>query len=513
MAVGSRDASLTICFWCSFTLRPADRDELCENIILDEVLFPRLYLHWNPGVRGYFIRLLVWRLARLGVVAGEQPPPSERDPKVIAIFGLMNARLEAIRKRHDELEPADNWPDDDPFKPPKRSTICSTRGVKEAPFTVDELVLAVEDSDTDSSDSEPQELVRPVAPRQPENGTSTSRKTNGLHQVATVARVVSWLKGGLGKRNNKIQPIVPPARIDPFVVDQTEDTDDDDDDPNDSFSSWVDATSSSEGCRAPETSWGAPKSPKKAPSTITMTPERRGGARPESPAFFQFEFEGGAMPARPADPDPVASSSASTLSADTVFPGSPHLRGRDPHGAVSPRVSLRFSKRISILPPAALDMLKESGESVPQIPEQWRPKGYDKKLHAYAIRGLCVRFFFLPSFVVCFFLARETDFLLFAPTGLRGCYRFVYLWLPRPWKCADLDPLSPPSDEWTDWMARLQEEEDSGKKHNRGFIDTVPRLSVSWPSGESSFFLATVAGCRRMADALSLAPPAFEDMA
>ena len=75
----------------------------------------------------------------------------------------------------------------------------------------------------------------------------------------------------------------------------------------------------------------------------------------------------------------------------------------------SPRVSKRFSKRASILPPAALDLLKES-EPVPQIPEQWRtpttangansgfpnsaqlrepsPPPYELKQHAYAIRGL-----------------------------------------------------------------------------------------------------------------------------
>lgn len=27
------------------------------------------------------------------------------------------------------------------------------------------------------------------------------------------------------------------------------------------------------------------------------------------------------------------------------------------------------------------------------------------------------------------------------------------------------------ADEWTDWMNRLQEEEDAGKKHNKGFMD------------------------------------------
>lgn len=73
----------------------------------------------------------------------------------------------------------------------------------------------------------------------------------------------------------------------------------------------------------------------------------------------------------------------------------------------SPRVSKRFSKRASILPAPALDLLKESpSEPVPKIPEQYKsptsgtgmythaemrapsPEPYIAKLHPYAVRGL-----------------------------------------------------------------------------------------------------------------------------
>lgn len=79
----------------------------------------------------------------------------------------------------------------------------------------------------------------------------------------------------------------------------------------------------------------------------------------------------------------------------------------------SPRVSKRFSKRASILPQPAFDLLKESpSEPVPKIPEQYKtptsgtgksfmgssaipsanrppsPEPYSQKLHPYAIRGL-----------------------------------------------------------------------------------------------------------------------------
>ncbi|KAI5477484.1 hypothetical protein MNV49_006330 [Pseudohyphozyma bogoriensis] len=407
-----------------FTLRPEDRDALCEHIILDEVLFSRLYLHWNAGVRGYFIRLLVWRLARLGIVAQEQQPNAPRDPRILELFSLLNVRLEAIRKRHDELEPLDDLDDDDVFKP-KRSTICSTRGVKEMPFTVDELVGAFSDSD-DDEEEEPQELVRT---------TAVNARKGGVKEVATVARVVSWLKGGLGKgRQNKGSrgAATPEPQIQPFVMETLPPTPViEDEEP---YAGMADTSTDS---------WTTVTPPPKSPERRTP--------RPNSSAFFSFEFEGGLTPDAGPPPLPPSSSSASVNSAasgDTAFPLSPNRRNFDGLGAPSPRVSKRFSKRISILPPAALDVLKESGGAVPPIPAQYlvtSPTSYDKKLHPYAVRGL-----------------RDYE-----------------------------DAL----DEWTDWVARLQEEEDDGKKHNKGFMDVYAaflplfsgNIELTWLS--SSFSL------------------------
>lgn len=64
---------------------------------------------------------------------------------------------------------------------------------------------------------------------------------------------------------------------------------------------------------------------------------------------------------------------------------------RRPNSAItpSPRVSKRFSKRQSLLPPAALDLLAESHEPVPQIPKHFRQlPPYPQHQHPYAIRGL-----------------------------------------------------------------------------------------------------------------------------
>ncbi|SCZ89139.1 BZ3500_MvSof-1268-A1-R1_Chr9g10305 [Microbotryum saponariae] len=475
-----------------FTLRPSDRKELCENIILDKVLFPRLYLHWNAGVRGYFIRLLVWRLARLGVVDAEQHPDAPRDPAILALFGLMNVRLEAIRRRHDELEPLDTLTDDDMFKP-KRSTICSTRGVKEAPFTVDELVGALpEDSeDSDSDDDEvKQEMFRSSPaltsssssfPPLPGDGSSTppssANGSGGKKGVPSVARVVSWLKGGLGKKQHasgkqssisSMEELRSNSRINPFILDSVASAKNklrNPRQPNGTGSSASSVRSLSSVDSADSAARSSPEQSDPAWATVPSTPEYGEAAdtpmpldpRPSSPAFFAFEFEGAAVAPAAAETPPIVGDSMprsggapsisglSIVSGDTVFPQQPRRRSMLLHGAagangsgggtnglVSPRVSLRFSKRISILPPAALDLFRESGAPVPAIPERFRAEVYDRTLHQYAVRSL-----------------REYE-----------------------------DAL----DEWTDWVARLQQEEDEGKKFNKGFVDAVPRLAVSWPS-------------------------------
>ncbi|GAA5859845.1 hypothetical protein JCM8547_004356 [Rhodosporidiobolus lusitaniae] len=465
------------------TFRVNDRTELCEKLILDESLFQRLFLHWNSGVRGYFIRLLVWRVSRLGVVAQEQNPNLPPDQGIIAIFNLLNVRLEAVRKRHDALEPLDSLVDEDVYFRPKRSTICSTRGVKEAPWTVDELAGTLEEESDMEDEDEPEEVVRALPPTPPSASSAASVTSSKKGDLKTVAKVVSWLKGGLGKKQGKGKnaPGVPDQRIDPFVLERSatvktrgrQDSlggvtiEDDDLSAETASQEWPAAplpTTVETGIVPAEDSPGphtAPAPVESQPSANLAVPNQNPPAPPKltrstssrsekrvSRSFFSFEFENGVITRTDVDPNVAASggSNASTTSngtSDTNFPSSPiRARHGDPHSAISPRVSLRFSKRISILPPAALDLLKEatgaagrsSIEAVPPIPAQYRKSvhvGYEKKLHPYAVRGL-----------------RDYE-----------------------------DAL----DEWTDWVARLQEEEDLNGKPFKTYVDMVPRLAVNWP--------------------------------
>ncbi|GAA5988306.1 hypothetical protein JCM5350_002850 [Sporobolomyces pararoseus] len=477
-----------------FTLRPSDRTALCEGIILDEAVFTRLFLSYNQGTRGFWIRLLVWRLSRLGVVAKEQNPDLPPDEGILALFGLLNARLEAIRKRHDHLEPVQDIPEDSTFFRPKRSTICSTRGVKEAPWTVDELAEAFEEEESEYEE-DTQELVRAAIPPPPSSVSSTgtgssTKKTTGDNNK-TVSKVVSWLKGGLGKNKKGLKVVaVPDPRIDPFTTERGATIRR----PNGEDGSIIDDSSSTHSSEWPQStlpttvetsavvspsyqSQPAPATPEKnshltpsaprrnksnASSTSSGGGSQRRKSRPTSPAFFSFEFENGIIsrsdvdPAinhptsssAPPSPSPPSASSTSPLS-DSTLPTSPIRRTAnahpDPQSAVTPRVSLRFSKRISILPPAALDLLKKERSggiesvSVPPIPAKYRNSvlqnaGYDQKLQPYATRAL---------------VDLEMSF-----------------------------------DEWEDWVAQLRDEEDNGAGRRLGnpYMDVVPRLAVSWPT-------------------------------
>ncbi|GAA5844902.1 hypothetical protein JCM9279_000039 [Rhodotorula babjevae] len=445
-----RTIALVYANFDAFTALPAHRTELCEKVILDENLFRRLLLHYNSSVRNYWIRLLVWRLSRLGRAAQEQHPGRRPDSDILALFSLLNVRLEAVRKRHDQLEPRSNFADDSTLYRPKRSTICSTHGVKGAPWAVDAIGGAVEEESDEDDDENAQELVRSAPPSK--GASSGGRKQD----LKTVAKVVSWLKGGLGKKQGRgARTTIGDAPVDPFLLEQSDSarsstsTDRPPQGPTPlptTIETGLVPTPTSRGPHTPDApTQGVRSSP--SPSLAGRRPRPKSGRaerrRSLNPAFFAFEFENGVVARNDVDPTVVSSAASSasastTASGDTTFPSAP-IRARPPGGpsaALSPRVSLRFSKRISILPPAALDLLKEAhgSEPVPPIPARYRDSvesGYARHLHTYAVLGL-----------------RDYEDALI---------------------------------EWTEWMAQLAEEEGE----TRTVLDVVPRLGVSWPlSGE-----------------------------
>ncbi|GAA5875165.1 hypothetical protein JCM3774_001659 [Rhodotorula dairenensis] len=426
------------------TLRPPDRAKLCEGLILDESLFQRHFLHWNSGCRGFFIRLLVWRVSRLGSIARDISAPPTPDQSIVNIFNLLNARLEAIRKRHEQLEPSANLSGDDALFRPKRSTICSTRGVKEAPWALDEP--GDEAGPASETDDALLATVPPPVPSVdvqlggPERSDELKTAAENVKPERTaVSKVMSWLKGGRSKKSGRAdrpKPIaLPPNRPSAAAAQE-----------------WPTTS------LPPETETGnvlrrreKPESPRSTGGATPTSLTRQGSSasttsnsekRPSRrSAFFAFEFENGVVSRADVDPNLLPSGESVTAIAaggatsppstpDATSPTRP--RSADRASTLSPRVSVRFSKRSSILPPAALDLLKSTAgiDEVPPIPERFRTAietGYDKRLHPYAVRGL-----------------RDYE-----------------------------DAL----EEWTDWVARLQEEEEQAPSA----FDIVPRLAVNWP--------------------------------
>lgn len=360
---------------------------------------------------------LVWRVSRLGAIARDASAPPTPDQSIVSIFNLLNVRLEAVRTRHEQLEPADNLSTDEGFFRPKRSTICSTRGVKEAPWALYE---------TGDEAGPVSEVKLPTGPPRVPNVNVRSNNTERLQEEKAapenpkadqnaVSKVVSWLKGGRSKKSGRAdrpKPIAVPPLRSPAAAQEW---------PTVPLPTKVETGHVVTEREQPPTSrtTGSNASPdltrQGSSASTTSNREKR---RSRGSAFFAFEFENGVVSRADVDPnllspgEPAAGATSPPPTSEASSPTRP--QSADRASALSPRVSVRFSKRSSILPPAALDLLKSTGvDEVPTIPERFRrtvETGYDRRLHPYAVRGL-----------------RDYE-----------------------------DAL----DEWTDWVARLQEEEE-----------------------------------------------------
>lgn len=81
-----------------------NRIRFCEEILLHPKIFQKLFLSWSFTIRAYFLHLLVFRLARINDFA--QPEDDTKGRTAISVARLFNQRLDEIRKRHDELSPS-----------------------------------------------------------------------------------------------------------------------------------------------------------------------------------------------------------------------------------------------------------------------------------------------------------------------------------------------------------------------------------------------------------------------
>ncbi|CAG8464765.1 17571_t:CDS:2 [Rhizophagus irregularis] len=115
------DHSITILRTISFiythffllTSQAAYLKQLVKEILLDE-MFEILFCHWSRNVRIYYMRLLVWRLGRIGGGVGKHDDKKEEvndsgiiiednEEIVIDILVALQSRLENVRQYHEFL--------------------------------------------------------------------------------------------------------------------------------------------------------------------------------------------------------------------------------------------------------------------------------------------------------------------------------------------------------------------------------------------------------------------------
>lgn len=357
----------------ALTTRPETLKALCLDLLLDPHVFQHLFLHWNSGVRGYYMRLLIWRLSRLNGSShsGQKTAKSKDVVKIILTF---NSRLEAIRKRHDQLSPLSEMlsTQEEEDRRRRRTTICSTRGVSEKPWAIPESPseeVCVDRLD----DGSYRDLVG-------------GGGGGGSSDKPSVAKVVSWLKvvkrlGGSSKPKNRQDSASSsdtghePSRL---TSEQSRPSQSNQDE-REQTASQLGASTSSRSIKAPAVQTGAEENinsnttnrqwtelseienewnERKLHSSQRSSSSTAAVHAPGSPTFFQFEFELGAAEiprsdsfdtplTTPSHSEPNPNNNPTTNTAAAAATTATTATAT----SLEPRVSSRFSKRASILPP------------------------------------------------------------------------------------------------------------------------------------------------------------------
>ncbi|CDW94899.1 hypothetical protein, partial [Sporisorium scitamineum] len=85
------------------TATTENRLYFCEEILLKPSVFHKLFLSWSFTIRAYYLHLLVFRLARIRDFPSPKDDPNGRT--AVRVVRLFNQRLELLRKRHNFFSP------------------------------------------------------------------------------------------------------------------------------------------------------------------------------------------------------------------------------------------------------------------------------------------------------------------------------------------------------------------------------------------------------------------------
>ena len=334
----------------------------CEEILLKPKIFIKLFLSWSFTIRAYFLHLLVFRLARINDFGEPKDEPNGKTS--INIARLFNKRLEEIRRRHDQLSPiTDSSSDGD------KSDDDKTKGTTAASF-VSTIKTTPSLSGSESSSGRPK-AERLLSFGSNGSGNSSNEPTSPKSDANAKgqSKAKSWLKalrgsnkgGKGGKRSGG--------------ADEAAESDDEYD--------------------VPGSMPGSPNADDDALSDVSTLDGRLMGHNqsPRSGANgFEFEItsrnkEGGNAGSGNAS---MAAAHDAGLSQDTAFDLQNSTTQLTSIGSKtqSPRLSKAFSKRSSILPGPASELMNLSGAEQPPVPDLPLSHVYEEALHVYAVQSL-----------------------------------------------------------------------------------------------------------------------------
>jgi hypothetical protein len=375
--------------WEVLTADPEDRRELCLDILLQKDLFERLLLFWSQSVRSYVLRLVVFRLGHIHTKARELGHEVE-----IESVKLLQSRLESIKKRHDQLEPGatiDEIPEEKETEKDIRPTTPIQGGLGLGLPRSRSTITMVTDSPSSSNKAE-RLMGLGLGPG---IGVDDEKRMGG--------KATSWFKK-LGKNKKKkdgdssngsspsttpnmldSSPLMPPA---PALLGSSPLSNSTSKLPdinlNLNLASPTTSSDSSEGDHIEQPASTGTSRKQRPPKILTHSPTTN-NSNPELSAF-SFEFELPTSSPRSDSFDPIPS----------LPPASPRRRSQPPSPSQpqpsSPHMSRSFSKRSSLLPPQTareLELMQTTVSPRKVVKDtEIKEKGYEKKLHAYAIRML-----------------------------------------------------------------------------------------------------------------------------
>ena len=366
-----------------------DREELCIKLLLEPQIFNRLLLFWSQSVRSYVLRLVVFRL---GHVATSKSDVVNHEMEV-ATVQLLNDRLERIRRRHDELEPR-SLPD--VLEQPEGNLRLSVNSVG-ALIKSRSTITMVENPAAPGAQSTKAERLLGLAPLSP---NLDSERPEMIHP-RSLGKATSWLKKSFGKQKkpkggvegesdledsrptrasfdaDSLKVLTVPVKRSPSPGPGSPKIH--------SGATGLDSDHQNAGLQTDQTA-AQPRGVPTVKLPVIASPAENDGrpqtpTAPKSPSQFAFEFE-----LKTASPR----SDTFDRGPSPVSPGSPASSATPPRLPASPHMSRSFSRRSSLLPPVAANVVDGPASpsyrrSIARMPE---PPAYDKRLHPYCIRML-----------------------------------------------------------------------------------------------------------------------------